>query len=103
MVLSDSDTVAIRQIIEIHERIAAATPGEISSADVPVAWLKRLLADRDDLLADVKRLRAENCVLHKTAPREGQTVIVLNTDNAAAVQRVLGALAAAGLMEVDDD
>ena len=92
MALSDSDRASIQEIVEIHERIAAATPGESSSADVPVAWCKRLLAE-------VERLKAENTELRKTAPRKGQTVIVLNTDNAAAVQRVLGPLAAAGLME----
>ena len=54
MALSDSDTAAIRQIIEIHEGIAAATPGESSSADVSVAWCKRLLAEVERLTPDAK-------------------------------------------------
>jgi len=51
MALSESYLAAVHKMIEVYDRIAAATPGESRSGDAPVAWSKRLLAE-------VERLRA---------------------------------------------
>jgi len=58
MALSESYLDAVRKMIEVYDRIAAATPGESRSGDAPVAWCKRLLAEVERLRAEVERLRA---------------------------------------------
>jgi hypothetical protein len=100
--LSEADLAAIRDVLD-HCRLVerdgfptARTLGEAVDAG------NELLAAHDALAAEVAALKAENAQLRKTAPRKGRTVLVLETDNAAAVgQRVLAALAAAGLMETE--
>ena len=76
----------------LEEIKARVTPGYLGLSSEDAAWL----------VAEVERLRAENAEPRKTAPRKGRTILVLNTDNVAAVQRAVKALAAAGLMEVSN-
>ena len=63
------------------------------------ATIRFLLATRDELAAEVERLRAENADLRKTAPRKGRSVLVIKTDNVAAVRRLEQALTDAGVLD----